>query len=154
MAKREIPLFIIDTAHWHNQGDADFVVCTDQDSGFIARVDIVGADQPDTVTDTIRIGHENRGYKMRMEIKRITGKNPSPSAIRTLMKKACDYYAENKRTPIHSDEPSTLECVRFLNLLIDGNRQNLQDSGGDFTRRKTVETSLKMLEAIRLKLLE
>lgn len=153
MAKREIPLFVCDTARWHNQSDADFIACTDQDNGFVARIDIVSSDEPDTVTDTLRIGHENRGYKMRMEIKRVTGNNPTPLAIRTLMKKACDYYYENKRTPL-PDNPTTLECVRFLNLLIDGNRQNLQESGGDFARRKTVETSLKMLEAIRLKLLE
>lgn len=154
MAKREIPLFIVDTARWHNQGNADFVVCTDQDSGFVAKIDIVNTDQPDTVTDTLRIGYENRGYKLRMEVKRVTGNNPSPSAIRTLMKKACDYYVENKRTPIHSHEPNTLECVKFLGLLIDGNRQNLQEAGVDYNRRKTVETSLRMLEAIRLKLLE
>lgn len=154
MAKREIPLFICDTSRWHNQGDADFIACTDQDNGFVARIDIVSSDEPDTVTDTLRIGCGNRGYKMRMEIKRVTGNNPTPSAIRTLMKKACDYYCENKRTLLHTEDPTTLECVRFLNLLIDGNRQNLQESGGDFSRRKTVETSLKMLEAIRLKLLE
>lgn len=154
MAKREIPLFICDTSRWHNQGDADFIACTDQDNGFVARIDIVSSDEPDTVTDTLRIGYGNRGYKMRMEIKRVTGNNPTPSAIRTLMKKACDYYCENKRTLLHTENPTTLECVRFLNMLIDGNRQNLQESGGDFARRKTVETSLKMLEAIRLKLLE
>lgn len=154
MAKREIPLFICDTSGWHNQGDADFIACTDQENGFVARIDIVSSDEPDTVTDTLRIGHENRGYKMRMEIKRVTGNNPTTSAIRTLMKKACDYYCDNKRTPLHAENPSTLECVRFLNLLIDGNRQNLQDAGADYAERKTVETSLKMLEAIRLKLLE
>lgn len=154
MAKREIPLFICDTSRWHNQGDADFIACTDQENGFVARIDIVSSDEPDTVTDTLRIGHENRGYKMRMEIKRVTGNNPTTSAIRTLMKKACDYYCDNKRTPLHAENPSTLECVRFLNLLIDGNRQNLQDAGADYAERKTVETSLKMLEAIRLKLLE
>ena len=154
MAKREIPLFIVDTARWHNQGDADFIACTDQDNGFVARIDIVSSGEPDTVTDNLRIGHENRGYKMRMEIKRVTGNNPTTSAIRTLMKKACDYYCDNKRTPLHAENPSTLECVRFLNLLIDGNRQNLQDAGADYAERKTVETSLKMLEAIRLKLLE
>lgn len=154
MAKREIPLFICDTSRWHNQGDADFIACTDQDNGFVARIDIVSSDEPDTVTDTLRIGHENRGYKMRMEIKRVTGNNPTTSAIRTLMKKACDYYCDNKRTPLHAENPCTLECVRFLNILIDGNRQNLQDAGADYAERKTVETSLKMLEAIRLKLLE
>mgnify|MGYP001555039695 FL=1 len=154
MAKREIPLFICDTSGWHNQGDADFIACTDQENGFVARIDIVSSDEPDTVTDTLRIGHENRGYKMRMEIKRVTGNNPTTSAIRTLMKKACDYYCDNKRTPLHAENPSALECVRFLNLLIDGNRQNLQDAGADYAERKTVETSLKMLEAIRLKLLE
>lgn len=154
MAKREIPLFIVDTARWHSQGDADFVVCTDVDNGFVARVDIVSAEEPDTVTDSVRIGYENRGYKMRLEIKRITGKNSTGTAIRSLMKKACEYYVDNKRTLIHSDAPSTLECVRFLGMLIDGNRKNLQEAGVDYHERMTVENSLKMLEAIRLKLIE
>ncbi len=154
MAKREIPLFIVDTARWHNQGDADFIACTDQDNGFVARIDIVSSGEPDTVTDNLRIGHENRGYKMRMEIKRVTGNNPKPSAIRTLMKKACDYYSENKRTVMNTDNPSTLECVRFLELLIDGNRHNIQEAGVDYHKRETIKASLEMLEAIRLKLLE
>ena len=154
MAKREIPLFICDTSRWHSQGEADFIACTDVDNGFVAKVTYISDNEPDTVTDTLRIGYENRGYKLRVEIKRITGKNPTPSAIRTLMKKACDYYVENRRTPIHTDEPSTVECVRFLSLLIDGNRHNLQEVGMDYKERRTIETSLKMLEAIRLKLLE
>lgn len=154
MAKREIPLFVCDTARWHNQGDADFIVCTDIDNGFVAQATIIDASEPDIVTDTLRVGYENRGYKLRMEIKRVTGKNPTASAIRTLMKKACDYYYDNKRTPIHTDNPSTVECVRFLSLLIDGNRHNLQEAGMDYNRRQTTETSLRMLEAIRLKLLE
>lgn len=154
MAKREIPLFVCDTARWHNQGDADFVVCTDIDNGFVAQATIIDASEPDIVTDTLRVGYENRGYKLRMEIKRVTGKNPTASAIRTLMKKACDYYYDNKRTPIHSTNPTTVECVKFLNMMIDGNRHNLQEAGMDYNRRKTTETSLRMLEAIRLKLLE
>lgn len=154
MAKREIPLFVCDTARWHNQGEADYIACTDIDNGFVARVEAIDASEPDTVTDTLRIGYENRGYKLRMEIKRITGKNPASSAIRTLMKKACEYYTENKQTIIHTDEPSTVECVKFLNLLIDGNRHNLQEAGVDYNERKTIQTSLKMFEAIRLKLLE
>ncbi len=154
MAKREIPLFVCDTSRWHKMGESDFIVCTDIDNGFVAKVETIDGNVTDTVTDTLRVGYENRGYKLRMEIKRITGKNPTTSAIRTLMKKACEYYSENKSLLIHSDSPSTVECVRFLNLLIDGNRHNLQEAGGDYNHRKTVETSLKMLEAIRLKLLE
>lgn len=154
MAKREIPLFIFDTTRWHKHGDADFVACTDIDNGFVAKATIVDASEPDTTTDTLRVGYENSGYKLRMEIKRVTGNNPTPSAMRTLLKKACDFYVENKRTPIHTDSPSTQDCVRFLGLLIDGNRQNIHEAGVDHNRRKTIETSLRMLEVIRLKLLE
>lgn len=154
MAKREIPLFICDTGRWHNQGDADFIVCTDVDNGFVAKVDFVEESEPDTVTDSIRIGYANDGYKLKLEIKRIVGNNPSSSAIRTLMKKACDYYRENQQTLINMDSPSTVECVRFLNMLISGNRYNLQKAGSNYNERKTVENSLKMLEAIRIKLLE
>lgn len=154
MAKRDIPLFIIDTNRWHRQGEADFIACTDLDNAFVAQVTFVDATEPDTVTDTLRVGYGNRGYKLRVEIKRVTGKNPTPSALRTLLKKACDYYVEHKHTTLNTDEPSTLECVRFLNLLIEGNRHNVDAAGMDYKERKTVETSLRMLEAIRLKLVE
>lgn len=36
MAKREIPLFIIDNTRNHKRGECDFLVCTDKDNGFIA----------------------------------------------------------------------------------------------------------------------
>lgn len=41
MAKREIPLFIIDTLRNHKRGECDFIVCTDKDCGFIAKVDYI-----------------------------------------------------------------------------------------------------------------
>lgn len=39
MAKREIPLFIIDNTRNHKRGECDFLVCTDKGNGFIAKVD-------------------------------------------------------------------------------------------------------------------
>lgn len=153
MSNSSIPLFIVDTARWHGKGDADFIVCTDPDNGFIARVDVIDKDVSDSIDDTICIGYGNRGYKLRLEIVRITGRNPEPSKVQGLMKRACDYYTDNRQAVVNTDNPSTVDCVKFLNVLIEGNRQNLQDEA-DQRRKKTVETSLRMLAAIRLKLLE
>lgn len=35
MAKREIPLFIIDNTRNHKRGECDFLVCTDKDKVYI-----------------------------------------------------------------------------------------------------------------------
>ena len=41
MAKREIPLFIIDTLRNHKRGECDFLVCTDKDCGSILDAEII-----------------------------------------------------------------------------------------------------------------
>lgn len=45
MAKREIPLFIVDTSRNHKRGECDFLVCTDKDNGFLAKVDYVDGEK-------------------------------------------------------------------------------------------------------------
>ena len=91
MSKREFPLFIFDLSRDHNLGECDFVACTDVDNAFVAKIDYVtGIDN--VITDNLRINRSNGEVKLRIEIKRITGKNPDNAAIRTLMKKAEDLY--------------------------------------------------------------
>ena len=150
MARREIPLFIFDKNRWHRQGAADFLVCTDMDNGFIARVDYVN--EPETVTDTVRISKGPNGINLKLEIRRMTGANPSSSAIRTLMKKGSEYITENGQVSIDTNNPSTQDCIDFLTILINSNRQNVQEAGSDSREKEIVMTSLSMLEAIRKKL--
>lgn len=52
MAKREIPLFVFDKNRWHSQGECDFIICTDIDNSFVARVDYVT--EPEMVSDTVK----------------------------------------------------------------------------------------------------
>lgn len=151
MAKREIPLFVIDTNRYHNIGEADFLVCTDRENGFIAKMEYVTGEN-DIVTDTLRIGGNNGGIKLRMEVKRIIGTNPSANAIRTLMKKGFEFFTENVQVKVDIDQPTTEQCISFLEEMIRTNRHYIQQAGVDYEERKTIMTSLKMLESIENKL--
>lgn len=53
MAKRSVPLFIIDRSRRHKLGECDFIVCTDLDNGFIARVDYVDGEHEEAVRTTV-----------------------------------------------------------------------------------------------------
>ena len=150
MAKREIPLFVFDKNRWHSQGECDFIICADIDNSFVARVDYVT--EPEMVSDTVKIVKGANGINLKLEIKRITGQNPSPASIRTLMRKACDYICENSLVPVHSAEPTNEECISFLDVLIDSNRHHLKEAGSDYNAKKIVATSLNMLQVIRDKI--
>ena len=121
MAKREIPLFVFDKNRWHSQGECDFIICTDIDNSFVARVDYVT--EPEMVSDTVKIVKGANGINLKLEIKRITGQNPSPASIRTL-----------------------------IDVLIDSNRHHLKEAGSDYNAKKIVATSLNMLQVIRDKI--
>lgn len=146
MAKREIPLFIFDTLRDHNLGECDFVTCTDIDNAFIAKIDYV-TDLDNIITDRLRIVRSNGLIKLRIEIKRITGKNPDNAAIRTLMKKAEDLYCERTMKRINIDKPSKNDMLNFLDIIIAGNKHNIAKAG--IEERNTILTSIFMLEAIR-----
>lgn len=146
MAKREIPLFIFDTSRDHNLGECDFVTCTDIDNAFIAKIDYV-TDLDNIITDKLRIVRSNGLIKLRIEIKRITGKNPDNAAIRTLMKKAEDLYCERTMKRINIDKPSKNDMLNFLDIIISGNKHNIAKAG--IEERNTILTSISMLEAIR-----
>ena len=68
MARREIPLFILDHSRKHKVGPYDFLVCTDKDNGFVAKVDYV-IGMGELSTDMVRIGAARNGILMRIEIK-------------------------------------------------------------------------------------
>lgn len=148
MAKREIPLFIFDLSRDHNLGECDFVSCTDVDNSFVAKIDYV-TNSEDVITDTLRIGNENNGIKLRLEVKRVTGKNPNRSSIRTLLKKAEDLYIERNIKSINIDMPSDDDMIEFLSIMIDGNKKNITEAGVDMNERNIVYTSIRMLEAIK-----
>lgn len=63
MAKREIPLFIVDTSRNHKRGECDFLVCTDKDNGFLAKVDYVDGEKEEVGDDYLNtMVRMNRQY--------------------------------------------------------------------------------------------
>ena len=89
MAKREIPLFIVDTSRNHKRGECDFLVCTDKDNGFFAKVDYVDGEKEE-VGDDYRIGCPRNGVSLRIQIYQMIGTHPNVGNIRTLLKKGMD----------------------------------------------------------------
>lgn len=148
MAKREIPLFIIDTARAHKKGDCDFLVCTDIESGFIAKADYIDGEREE-IGDDYRISYVNGGISLKIQIQRMTGANPQVSSIRTLLKKGMEYFVKIVSVPCNVEHPSKKECADFVGLLIRGNRKNLDEAGADYNERRTVEASLAMLQATK-----
>lgn len=146
MAKREIPLFIIDNTRNHKRGECDFMVCTDKDNGFIAKVDYIDGEKEE-VGEDYRVGYPQRGVSCRIQIQQMTGKNSKPSDIRTLLKKGMDYFVKTVQKPLHFDAPTKNECATFIEMLIRMNKQALDEAGSDYDAHKVVEDTIKMLQA-------
>lgn len=149
--KREIPLFIIDTKKSHKKGECDFLVCTDQDSGFIAKIDYIESSKQD-IGDDYRIDYCRNGLSLKMTIKKIVGCNPNQSNIKSLMKKGLDYYVESVTLSVDATKATTEECIDFIAKLADGNKHYLEEAGADYNERAIIKTSLMMLDAVRNKL--
>lgn len=149
--KREIPLFIIDTKKSHKKGECDFLVCTDKESGFVAVIEYISASNPESGND-YRIDYSRNGLSVRLSIKRIIGINPNVANIRTLMKKGLDYYVESVTLAVDATKATTKQCIDFVEKLANGNKHYLDEVGVDFEERKTILTSLAMLDAIKNKL--
>lgn len=149
--KRETPLFVIDTKKSHKKGECDFLVCTDKDNAFVARIDYVNATAPDMGED-YRIDYCNNGISIKLSIIRMLGNNPNRTNLRTLMKRGLDYYAEACFIRFNPNSITTEQCVAFLESLINGNKQYLQQAGADYNELETVKSSLLMLATIQEKL--
>lgn len=146
MAKREFPLFILDTLRTHKRGECDFIVCTDRDNGFIAKIDFIPGEKEETCAD-YRIGYANNGISCRIRIQQMTGANSRESDIRTLLKKGLDYYVQAVRCQVNIERPSRQQCADFIRQLIRSNMKAIDDAGSDYARRNIVKKSLSMLEA-------
>lgn len=147
MAKREVPVFVIDRNRDHGLGEVDFIVCTDIDNGFVAICEYVD-NVPDEMTDTSitqKGGGVDPRLSLRISIKRSIGKNPTSSATRTLLRKAMRVYTTDNYLNV-TENPSVEDCIRFLEVLIRGNKHNLQECGVDYEARQTLLSSLFMLE--------
>lgn len=144
MAKREIPLFIIDRTRQHKKGECDFLVCTDKDNGFIARMDYIDG-EIEEVGDDYRIGIPNGGVSLKIQVLRMTGARPTKTSTRTLLKAAMEYFGKFARKPLHINKPSVEECSQFLDFLIKGNKGCINQ--GTPAQRRTTQMAIQMLEA-------
>lgn len=149
--KREIPLFIIDTKKSHKKGECDFLVCTDQDNGFVAKVEYIAESEP-KYGDDYRIDCNRNGLSIKTSIKKIFGSNPKTTELRTLLKKGVDYYVEAATLSVDATKATTDECIEFIEKLINGNKHYLEEAGSDYNERMIVYSSLKMLESVKNKL--
>ena len=147
MAKREIPLFIVDTARHHRRGECDFVCCTDKDSGFVARVDLIKNAVPEVGVD-FRVEAGSNGVGFKMAIIRQTGANAQATLVRSLLKKACEYYGEiSQRLEFNGTAPSVTECIAFLEETARANNHRIAEAGRDAVAADIVRTSLKYVNA-------
>ena len=110
MAKRELPIFVLDTNRAHKKGECDWIVCTDRDSGFVAKIDYVDGDI-DEVGDDYRIQSRGVGISIRIAIVRSIGDNPKTTDVRTLLKKAAKHYIDTTVKPMNVNQPTRQECV-------------------------------------------
>lgn len=149
--KREIPLFVIDTKKSHKKGECDFIVCTDRDNGFVAKVEYVAATEPE-YGDDYRIDCNRNGLSIKTSIKHLFGANPKTAEIKSLLKKGVDYYIESVTLAVDATKATTDECIDFIEKLADGNKHYLEEAGVDYDERRVILTSLAMLDAIKNKL--
>lgn len=142
MAKREIPLFVVDTARHHRRGECDFVCCTDRDNGFVARIDFVKNAVPEVGEDyRVETGVNEVGFKM--SIIRSTGMNPQKTQVRGLLKKACEYYTEiTHRLEFHGAKPTVTECIEFLEKTVRANNHRIAEAGCDVVTAKIIRNSI------------
>lgn len=146
MAKREIPLFIIDNSRAHKKGECDFLVCTDSENGFVAKIDYVQG-VVDEVGEMYRIGYGRNGLSRRIAVQRLIGSNPNPASVKTLLKKGFDYFVKESSVSVNMDKPSKEECIKFLDVYAKANRQAVDDAGVDYQSRMLALKQATILEA-------
>jgi len=146
--KRKNPLFIFDLTRQHKFGEVDFVSVTDKDNGFVARISYLDGDinEADDNSKTVSNGH---GTSARMEITQFLGVRRDNHAVRTLLAKAMNEYMKRSVLEVDSNAPSDAELVKFIDILIRGNRSQLADVGSDVKSRQQLMTSLRLLEAAK-----
>lgn len=146
--KRKNPLFIFDLTRQHKLGECDFVSVTDKDNGFVAKISYLDGDinEADDNNKTVSNGH---GTSARMEITQFLGVRRDNHAVRTLLAKAMNEYMKRSVLEVDSNAPSDAELVKFIDILIRGNRSQLADVGSDVKSRQQLMTSLRLLEAAK-----
>lgn len=142
MSKRKFPLFIIDTNRLHKLGDCDFLVCTDQDNGFVAQVEYIRATAAE-VGDDYFISKPTKGLAAKIQILRFNTPNPDKTKVRGLLKQASIKINDEIKVDVSVDA-SPQDCVKFIKKLNEANYHRLNT--GDYIERKTVLTSMLMLD--------
>lgn len=129
MGRRRYPLFVIDREQHHRAGETDYIVCTDLDNGFVASTEYVPA-QEEECGDDYRIGLDNNGLSLKIQILKLTGRHPETAAVRTLLKAAMKEYAARCQPPA-SDGITVADCVRAVDTMIRSNWQCMKMESGN-----------------------
>ena len=148
MMRRRNPLCIFDTNRCHKFGDCDWIVCTDKDNGFVAKVTYETGLQP-TAGVNERISKPNaNGIQVHIKIVRawINGYHTASDA-RAQLKQAEKIVRESTRSVVVTNEPTTQQVIDYLELLIHANSHALHGAGYSTTEKQTTLTSLQMLQA-------
>lgn len=74
----------------------------------------------------------------------MTGEHPTPTALRSLLKKAMDSYGKIALKPLNIDRPSKAECVKFLRQLAESNRGIMSERS--LREQQIMKVSIAMLE--------
>lgn len=61
-------------------------------------------------------------------------------------------YIERTQRHIDMNNPTTGECIDFVDILIKGNLKNIEEAGIDQNKRNIVINSINMLKNIKKKL--
>ena len=149
--KREIPLFIVDSSRRHKKGECDYIVCTDKDSGFIAKIDYIDGEIEEMGSD-YRIGVSRNGISCRMQIIRSMGENPTETATRSLLKKGMDYYAQITQKNVDVSKLSREDCAECIDMIIRANVSLMKDR--PLGQRQTIATSIGVLEVAKKYIME
>ena len=102
--------------------------------------------EADDNSKTVSNGH---GTSARMEITQFLGVRRDNHAVRTLLAKAMNEYMKRSVLEVDSNAPSDAELVKFIDILIRGNRSQLADVGSDVKSRQQLITSLRLLKAAK-----
>lgn len=74
----------------------------------------------------------------------MTGEHPTPTAVRSLLKKAMETYGKIALKTVNIDRPSKAECVKFLRQLAESNRGVMSERS--LREQHIMKISIAMLE--------
>lgn len=143
--RRQTPLFIIDSSRQHNLGECDFITCTDQEAGFIAKVDVIEGEKTE-VGEGYRIEFPIHGLSSRIAVQRYLQPNTDMKKVGTLLKAAHKEYERRTRTKVDLGNMTIDTCIGGIDTLLRSHRSHMAEIGSDYNARQTAIMIGEILE--------